>query len=83
MVQRATSCNKYITNFPIPGTRKQGRPRKTWAECVKTDVNKCGLAGIDPQVRGAWRASVRTGAANHIEWDTDSTLIQKMDLLTH
>ena len=35
------------------------RPRKTWSECVKTDVNKCGLAGIDPLGRDAWWASVR------------------------
>ena len=26
---------------------------------VKTDVNKCGLAGVDPQDRDAWRAGVR------------------------
>ena len=60
-VQRATSCIKSITNFLIPGTKKKGRPRKTWTwlECEKTDVNKCGLAGVDPLDRDAWRASVR------------------------
>ena len=26
------------TNFPLPCTRKKGRPRKTWSESVKTDV---------------------------------------------
>ena len=39
-------------------TGKQGKPRKTWSECVKTDVRNCGLAGIDPQDRDAWRAGV-------------------------
>ena len=34
--------------FTISGTRKQGRPRKTWSECVKTDINECSLAGVDP-----------------------------------
>ena len=58
-VQLATSFIKSITNFQIPGTRKKGRPRKTWSECVKTDVNNCGLAGIDPLDRDAWRAGVR------------------------
>ena len=51
-------CIKSITNFPIPGTRKKGKPRKTWSECVKTDVNECGLAGIDTLDRDAWRADV-------------------------
>ena len=55
-VQKVTSYIKSITNFPLPGTRKKGRPGKTWSECVKTDVDMCGLAGIDPLDRDAWRA---------------------------
>ena len=49
---------KSITNFQNPGIRKKGRPPKTWSECVKTDVNECGLAGVDPLDRDAWRAVV-------------------------
>ena len=45
------SCIKSITNFQFPSTRKQGRLRQTWSECVKTNVSKCGLAGIDPLYR--------------------------------
>ena len=60
-VQRATSCINSITNFPIPGTRKQGKPSKTWSGCVKTGVSNCGLAGVDPQGRDAWTVSVRHG----------------------
>ena len=56
--QQATSSTKSITNFQIFGTRKKGRPRKTWSGCVKTDVNECGLPGIDPLDRDAWRAGV-------------------------
>ena len=52
------SCIKSITKFPPPSTRKKGRPPKTWSECVKTDVNKCGLAVIDPLDRDAGRAVV-------------------------
>ena len=76
-VQRAMSCIKSITNFTFSSTRKKGRPRKTWSECVKTDVDKCGLASIDPLDRDARKAGVRhvPGAANLIEWDTDSNLI--------
>ena len=47
-VQWVTSCMKSNTNFPLPGTRKIGRPRKTWSECVKTNINKCGLASVNP-----------------------------------
>ena len=57
-VQRTTSCIKSVPNFNIPGTRKKGRPWKTWSECAKTDVNMCGLAGVDPLDRDAWRISV-------------------------
>ena len=37
----------------------KGRPRKTWSECVKTDISDYGLTGVDPQDRDAWRASIR------------------------
>ena len=53
--KRATCCIKSITNFPLSGTRKKGRPRKTWSECVKTDIDKCGLASISPLNRDSWR----------------------------
>ena len=36
------TCIKSITNFPIPGSGKKGGPWKTWSDCVKIDVNKCG-----------------------------------------
>ena len=32
---------------------KKGRSRKTWSECARTDVDKCGIAGVDPLDRGA------------------------------
>ena len=45
-------------DFPIPGTKKKWRPRNKWSECAKTDIIKCGLTGIDPLDRDAWRAGV-------------------------
>ena len=42
-----------------PWQEGRGRPRKTWAECVKTDIRDCGLSAVDPQDRVAWRAAVR------------------------
>ena len=58
-VKRATSYIKCISNFQIPSTGKKGRPRKTWSECMKADVKKCGLAGVDPLDRDVWRVGVR------------------------
>ena len=43
----------------VPGKRGLGRPRKTWAECVKTDIHDCGLSAVDPLDRVAGRAAVR------------------------
>ena len=48
-----------VGNLAVPGKRGRGRPRKTWAECVKTDIRDCGLSAVDPQDRVAWRAAVR------------------------
>ena len=57
-VQWSMLCMKSVTKFSLPGTRKKGRPSKTWSECVKTDVDMCGLAGVDLLDRDAWRAGV-------------------------
>ena len=52
-VQRATSCIISITHFPLPDTRKKGRPCKTWSDRVKTDVGNCGLEGVNSLDRGS------------------------------
>ena len=56
---RASSWTNSITSIAIPGPRGRGRPRKSWSECVKADVDVCNLEGIDPQNREAWRTGVR------------------------
>ena len=55
----ASSWTNSITSIAILGPRGRGRPRKSWSECVKGDVNVCNLEGIDPQNREAWRSCVR------------------------
>ena len=72
-VQRARSFMKSITNFQIPCTRKKGRPRKTWSECVETDANKCGLAGVYTLNRDAWRAGVRHSLVLPTPWNRTQT----------
>ena len=58
-VKRTTSCIKSITDFPLPVSRKKGRPQKTWSECGKTDVDMCGIVAVDPLDRDARKAGVR------------------------
>ena len=58
-VARASSWTNSITSIAIPGPRGRGRPRKSWSECVKSDVDVCNIEGIDPQNREAWRSGVR------------------------
>ena len=54
----ATSCIKSVTDFLIPSTRKQIRPRKMWYECAKIYVSNWYLADLEPQDRDAWKADV-------------------------
>ena len=84
-VKRAMSCIKSITNFPIPGTRKKGRPGNTWSECVKTDINKCGLAGIDSLDRDTCRAGVRhrTGHGQLLNLNLDGWMDGWVDSRRH
>ena len=58
-VTRASSWTNSNTSFTIPGPRECGKPRKSWSECVKADVDVCNLEGMDPQNREAWRFGVR------------------------
>ena len=59
-VVRSSSCIKYVTNMEVPCSKAQWRPRKTWSDCVKADMNACSIGGIDPQNRTAWRSGIRS-----------------------
>ena len=58
-VAHASSWTNSITSIAIPGPSGRGRPRKSWSECVKVDVDVCNLEAIDPQNREDWRSGVR------------------------
>ena len=45
-------------NLVVAGGVKKGRPRKTWMECVKEDIEECGLKKEDAQDRSLWRRSI-------------------------
>ena len=40
----------------VKGTRRRGRGRKTWMDCVSEDMKKTGLKKEDAQNRSTWRA---------------------------
>ena len=42
----ASSWTNSITRIAIPGPKGRGRPRKSWRECVKADVDVCNLESI-------------------------------------
>ena len=48
----------------VQGARGRGRPKKTWWDCVRADIDICGLGGIDPLDREAWRFGV--GRTSHL-----------------
>ena len=55
----SSPCINSITSMTTPSTRRRGRPKKTWSECVKTDMKICSLGSIDPLNREAWGLCVR------------------------
>lgn len=57
-VYRSTGSINDVMNLAIDGSRGRGRPKKTWADCVKADKKKWRMAGIDPSDRDLWRKAL-------------------------
>jgi hypothetical protein len=45
-------------DLTVAGFRGNGRPRKTWEQCVVEDMRVCGLRRADAQKRGVWRKGI-------------------------
>ena len=58
-VAGSSSCTDSITSMTIPSTRRRGRPKKTWSECIKAEMRMCSLGSIDPLNREVWGMGVR------------------------
>ena len=43
----------------LEGTRQRGRPRKTWWDCVKPDMESFGLFSEDAEDRNYWRMRIK------------------------
>src|SRR5277367_5710713 len=41
-------------NIKVQGSRRRGRPRKTWQECINNDMKVKGLSKDRAMDRGAW-----------------------------
>ena len=41
--------------FEVAGAKNRGRSRKTWSECVKTDIRSLGMKKERAQDRVEWR----------------------------
>ena len=53
-----------MMNLLINGNRGRGRPKKTWADCVKEDEKKWRMAETDPSDRDLWRKALFENATN-------------------
>ena len=50
--------NDCITS-EVEGIRQRGRPKKTWWDCVKNDMESLGLSQKDAQSRNKWRRRIK------------------------
>ena len=46
---------KRVMGIEVQGSRRRGRPKKRWADCVKDDLREKGLSGEEVYDRAAWR----------------------------
>ena len=45
--------------WEVEGIRPRGRPKKTWWDCVKNDMESLGLSQKDAQSRNKWRRRIK------------------------
>ena len=53
-----------VMEVEITGKRRRGRPRKSWEECVKKDLERYGLRREGAYDGKKWRERVRAKIAN-------------------
>ena len=46
---------KRCITWEVQGIRQRGRPKKTWWDCVKNDMECLGLSQKDAQFMNKWR----------------------------
>ena len=61
---------KRVMGIEVQGSRRRGRPKKRWADCVKDDLREKGLSGDEVCDRDAWRRLSYHIDPTH-KWDKD------------
>jgi len=54
-----TDWVKRSMTLEVDGFRQKGRPKKTWWDCVKHDMESLGLYREDAQFRNKWRRKIK------------------------
>ena len=54
MIRDEEYVGKRVMGIKVQGSRRRGRPKKRWADCVKDDLREKGLSG-EVYDRAAWR----------------------------
>ena len=57
---------KHVANIIVPGTRRRGRPKTRWKDCVARDMAELGLTPHQAQDRATWRRLVRSHCSNPV-----------------
>ena len=48
-------AGKTVMGIEVQGSRRSGRPKKRWADCVKDDLREKGLSGEEVYDRATWK----------------------------
>jgi len=50
---------KRCITWKVEGIRQRGRPKKSWWDCVKNEMECLGLSQKDAQYRNKWRRRIK------------------------
>ena len=52
-------ARKRCITWEVEGIRQRGRPKKTWWDCAKNDMESLGRSQNDTQSRNKWRRRIK------------------------
>ena len=56
VMRRDEECvGKRVMDIEVQESRRRGRPKKRWADCVKDDLREKGLSGEEVYDRATWK----------------------------
>ena len=66
--------NLSFITWEVERIRQRGRPKKTWWDCVKNDLESLGLSQKDAQSRNKWRRIKGATGWRRFTWKTVSEM---------